>query len=250
MTSKTKVVFKNYNPNQIMLLPPSLEELIEPNHPVRVVNRVIESIDAEALLRRYKGGGTSSYHPRMLLKVLIYSYLSNIYSSRKMENALKENIHFMWLSGMSRSDHNTLNRFRSERLKGAIKEIFAQVVLLLVDSGHVSLREIYVDGTKIESRANRYTFVWGNAIKTNKAKMAERLEAPWDHAQEVAKEELTNQEQTDFKEISAEKVRETIARIDEALKDKKVDKKTRQKLDYAREHWLEALKRYDERREI
>lgn len=250
MTSKTKVVFKNYNPNQIMLLPPSLEELIEPNHPVRVVNRVIESIDAEALLRRYKGGGTSSYHPRMLLKVLIYSYLSNIYSSRKMENALKENIHFMWLSGMSRPDHNTLNRFRSERLKGAIKEIFAQVVLLLVDSGHVSLREIYVDGTKIESRANRYTFVWGNAIKMNKAKMAERLEALWDHAQEVAKEELTNQEQTDFKEISAEKVRETIARIDEALKDKKVDKKTRQKLDYAREHWPEALKRYDERQEI
>jgi transposase len=233
-----------------MLLPPSLAELIEPNHPVQVVNRVIDSINADALFKQYKGGGTSSYHPRMLLKVLVYSYLSNIYSSRKMEAALKENIHFMWLSGMSRPDHNTLNRFRGERLKDVLKEIFAQVVLLLVDSGHISLQEVYIDGTKLESNANRYTFVWGNAIKTNKAKVAEQLKALWEYAQEVAKEELSNQEECDFKEINAEKVQETIARIDEALKEKKIDKKVKQKLGYARKHWPENLKRYDEQQAV
>jgi transposase len=67
----------------------------------------------------------------MLLKVMIYGYLCNIYSSRNMEAALKENIHFMWLSGMNRPDHNTLNRFRSERLKDVLKEIFAEVVMML-----------------------------------------------------------------------------------------------------------------------
>ena len=152
------VVFKDYNQNQLILLPPSLDELIEPNHPVRVVNQIIDRIDADTLLHQYKGGGSSSYHPRMLLKVLVYSYLCKIYSSRKMEFAIEENIHFMWLSGMNRPDHNTLNRFRSERLKDVLKEIFTQVVLLLFESGHESLQEIYVDSTKIESRANRYTF--------------------------------------------------------------------------------------------
>lgn len=250
MTSRTKVVFKDYIPNQKMLLPPSLEELIEPNQPVRVVNRVIDSINSDALFKQYKGGGTSSYHPRMLLKVLVYSYLSNVYSSRKMESALKENIHFMWLSGMNKPDHNTLNRFRSERLKNVLKEIFAQVVLLLVDSGHISLQQVYIDGTKIESKANRYTFVWGNAIKTNKAKMAEQLKALWDYTQDVAKEELKNQEEVDFKEINAEKVEETIARIDEALKEKKVDKKIKRKLGYARKHWPENLKKYEQQEDI
>ena len=66
-----------------MLLPPSLDDLIGENHPVRVVNKIIDSIDIRSLLRKYKGGGSSSYHPRMLLKILIYSYVNNIYSSRK-----------------------------------------------------------------------------------------------------------------------------------------------------------------------
>jgi transposase len=251
MKNRTKrVIFKDYNQNQIMLLPPSLEELIEPNHPVRVVNQIINTIDVDVLLRQYQGGGTSSYHPRMLLKVLIYSYLCNIFSSRKMEFALKENIHFMWLSGMSRPDHNTLNRFRSERLKDVLKEIFAQVVLLLVESGHVSLHEIYVDGTKIESRANRYTFVWGNAIKTSKARMAEQLKSLWEYTQIVAKEEMQNTESIDFAVIGAEKVKQTIDSIDQALKSKEVDPEVKKKLNYARKHWPENIKKYEEQEKI
>jgi transposase len=98
---------------------------------VRIVNEVIDRVDDTFLVKQYKGGGTSSYHLLMLLKVIIYGYLCNIYSSRNMEAALKENIHFMWLSGMNRPDRNTLNRFRSERLKDVLKEIFAEVVMML-----------------------------------------------------------------------------------------------------------------------
>lgn len=220
---RNRVVFKDYHQDQAMLLPPSLEELIAPNHPVRVVNQIINTIDVDNLLRQYKGGGTSSYHPRMLLKVLIYSYLCNVFSSRKMESALKENIQFMWLSGMSYPDHNTLNRFRSDRLKDVLKEIFAQVVLLLVESGHISLHEIYVDGTKIESKANRYTFVWGNAIKTSKIRIAQQLKSLWEYTQAVAREELLDTETIDFAEIGAEKVKQTIDAIDQALKGKDID---------------------------
>lgn len=135
---KANIKFKDYSPGQTMLLPPSLDEMIDANHPVRIVNRVIDQVEIDPLIEKFKGGGTSSYHPRMLLKVIVFAYLSNTYSSRRMEAALKENIYFMWISGMSQPDHNTLNRFRSERLKGVLKQVFGKVVELLVEQGLVT----------------------------------------------------------------------------------------------------------------
>jgi transposase len=250
MTSKSKVVFKDYTPNQIMLLPPSLEELIEESHPVRVVDQVIEQINIDRLVKSYKGGGTSSYHPRMLLKVMVYSYLRNIFSSRKIEEAVKQNIHFMWLAGMTTPDHNTINRFRGERLKKPLKKIFAQVVMLLAEEGLVSLETSYVDGTKIEANANRYSFVWGKAIKTNKEKMAKQLEDLWNYTQQIATEELKDTEPVTFEKIDAEKVKQTIEQIDEALKDKPISKKVKQKINYAKKNWKKNLEKYDEQEKI
>lgn len=250
MYRKSKVVFKNYTPNQILLLPPSIEEMIEANHPVRVVNQVIDSINLDALLKKYKSGGTSSYHPRMMLKILVYSYLSNVYSSRKMEAGLKENIHFMWLAGMSKPDHNTLNRFRSDRLKDVLKEVFAQVVKMLTESGHVSLQEVYTDGTKIEANANRYTFVWGNSIKSNKQKIENQLEELWQYAESVSKEELQDQTPTSFAPVDAATVKQTIDKIDQALEGKKVDKKVKQKLNYAKKNWPSTIDKYKEQEQI
>jgi len=149
---------------------------------------VIGGLDISNLIRTYKPGGTSVYHPKMLLKVLVYGYLCNIYSSRKLEQALKENVHFMWLSAMNRPDHNTLNRFRSERLKGELKDIFAQIVVYLGKEGLVSLQTVFTDGTKIEANANRYTFVWGKAIKKNEERIESQLEELWNYTQEIAKE--------------------------------------------------------------
>ena len=84
-----KIVFKELTSNQNVLFPVSLSEKIAPNHPVRVVNSVVDALDISCLLWAYKGGGTSSYHPRMMLKVLFYAYLTNIYSCRKIEKALR-----------------------------------------------------------------------------------------------------------------------------------------------------------------
>ncbi len=154
-----------------MMLPPSLEELIDKNHPVRIVNQIIERIDIDPLLSKFKGGGTSSYHPRMLLKVLIYAYVNNTYSSRRMEAALKENIHFMWLAGMNKPDHNTINRFRSDRLKDVLKTVFGKVVELLVEAGHLDLKEIYTDGTKLEGASQSLHLCMGQCHQHSKARM-------------------------------------------------------------------------------
>lgn len=245
-----KVVFKSYMPNQVMMLPPSLEELITESHPVRIVNQVIDRINIDPLLKKFKGGGTSSYHPRMLLKVLVYSYLNNTYSSRRMEAALKENIHFMWLSGMSKPDHNTINRFRSERLKDVLKTVFGKVVELLAQAGHLSLKEVFTDGTKIEAQANRYTFVWGNAIKTSKAKMEEQLKELWAYAEQVAAEELKDEAPESFAPVSAARVKSTIEKIDQALEGKPVSKKVKQKIQYAKKNWPENVKRYGQHQKI
>jgi len=243
----TAPVFKPYDPDQLQLLPPSLDELITENHPARIVKKVIDEIDIRPINRKYKGGGASSYHPRMLLKVLVYGYLTNTYSSRKLEEQVRQNIHFMWLSGMKTPDHNTINRFRSEKLSSILKQIFSQIVLLLAQEGIVSLKEaVFTDGTKIESAANRYTFVWGKSIKTSKERIQSQLDALWNYAQGVAAEELKDASPSEFDQINADQVRNTIAKIDQALGEKDVDKKVKQKLNYARKNWPENLERYAE----
>lgn len=241
-----KVAFKANYQNQGMLLPPDLNDLIPPNHPVRVVHLVLERVDISQLVQQYKPGGTSSYHPRMLLKVLVYAYINNIYSSRKIEEAVSQNIHFMWLAGMSKPDHNTINRFRGQRLQKSLQPIFTQVVLLLCEEGLLSIKDLYTDGTKIEANANRYTFVWGNSIKHNREKIKQQLNELWQYAQTLAATELDDDnDPSGFDKIPAEKVDQIVDNINAALKDKEVDKGIRQKLNYAKKNWPAALDKYD-----
>jgi transposase len=244
------VVFKTNHQHQMMAFPPSLDELVASDHPVRVVHEVLERIDITALLQQYKPGGASSYHPRMLLKTLVYAYINNIYSSRKIEEALRESIYFMWLTGMSKPDHNTINRFRGTRLQKTLQPIFTQVVMLLCEEGLLSLRDLYVDGTKIEANANRYTFVWAKGIQTNKEKIREQINEMWKYAQSVAASELDDTEPPGFKKIEKEKMIATVETINNVLKEKKIDSKVRQKLNYARKHWPAMLDKYDEQEKI
>ena len=239
-------IFKPYHQDQLYLLSPSIEEMIEKNHPIRIVNEVIERINIKPLVKLYKGGGTSSYNPKMLLKVLVYAYLRNIYSSRKIEEMLKENIHMMWISGMNKPDHHTINRFRSERLKKVLEEIFSQIVELLIDAGALSIKEIYIDGTKIEANANKYTFVWSKAIKKNKERMKSQLKELWEYSQKIAEEEEQEEDEEDFDEIDPDKIEKTIKKIDKVLKDKPANKKVKQKLNYAKKNWPKNLKKYEE----
>ena len=154
------------------------------------------------------------------------------------------------LHWMSTPDHNTINRFRGERLNGVLKQVFGKVVELLVAEGLVNLKEVYTDGTKIESKANRYTFVWGKAIKTNKERIRKQLEELWDYTQQIAQQELQDTTPTTFEQIDSQKVADTISKINEALKDKPVSKKVSQKLKYAAKNWPGNLEKYDNQEKI
>src|SRR5438105_8958864 len=244
------VVFKANHQNQGMLLPPDLNDLITTNHPVRVVNDVLDKVDITSLLHQYKPGGTSSYHPRMLLKVVIYAYINNVYSSRKIEEAVSQNINYMWLSGMSKPDHNTINRFRGKRLQATVKPIFNQVVLLLCEEGLLNIKDLYTDGTKIEANANRYTFVWGKAIKTSRERIKQQLHDLWQYAQSVAASEMDDTDPSGFDKIDAAKLNQTVEAINNVLKDKAVSKEVRQKLSYAKKNWPAALDKYERQEKI
>ncbi len=172
-----RVTFKPYTMQQPSLLPPSLEELIAADHLVRVVNRTIEALDLQPLLARYKGGGTSSYHPQMMLKVLVYAYTQRIYSSRQIAKALRENIHFMWLSGRNQPDFRTLNDFRSKTMKPIVDQVFGAVVEYLVEEGYVQLEHYFLDGTKIEANANKHKVVWAKRNKHQQERWHEKIQA-------------------------------------------------------------------------
>lgn len=169
-----KLSIKSENQQQMMLLPPSYEELVPKCHPVRVINSVINSIDIGQITKSYRGGGNSCFNPRTMLKILIFSYLNNIHSSRKIEQQLKENVLYMWLGGCIKPDFRTINYFRGKRLKDSFQDIFTQVVELLHKHGFVSLDTQYIDGTKIESMANKYTFVWRGSVEKNDTRLKEK----------------------------------------------------------------------------
>lgn len=187
-----KVIFKSYKENDSLLLPPSLGDLVPQTHPARIVSRVIDHLDISSIESKYKGGGTSCYNPRMLIKILVYSYMCNTFSGRKIERQLKENIIYMWLSGYSTPDFRTLNLFRSQRLNGDFESIFAQVVELIHREGLVTLDVQYIDGTKIESVANKYTFVWKGAVDTYDERLKTKVDAVLRQAEDEFQRRVDN----------------------------------------------------------
>jgi transposase len=229
---KGTIYVKEYNQGQLMLLPPDLQELISASHPVRLVSAMVDKLDLSPLYASLDGGGAPIFHPKMMLKVILYAYMTNIYSSRRMEAALQENIHFMWLAGMNRPDHNTLNRFRSHRSAAALKPIFAQVVHLLADQGVLSLKEAFVDGTKLEANAGRYTFVWAKSVHRHTEGIKEKINDIWKQAQAVAKQEHAERHipRPDIADISPEKIAETIERIQTELQGKTVPAELKKKI--------------------
>ena len=108
-----KIHFRDYNPKQTLLFPQRLDKDIAENDLVRVVDTVIDNLKLENFRKLYKERGRSPYHPKMMLKAVIYGYMNNLYSCRKIESALKRDVHFIWLAGYEQPDFNTINRFRN-----------------------------------------------------------------------------------------------------------------------------------------
>ena len=259
---ETHPVFKPYVMNQAALLPPSYEELIPENHLVRIVNEAVEKIDLNPLLLQYKGGGTSSYHPKMLLKVLVYAYAEKTYSSRRIAKALRENIHYMWISGGSRPDFRTLNNFRSSRMKGVIEDVFSAVVENLMATGHVKLENYFVDGTKIEANANKHKVIWEKQRERNHRKVKEqikgllkRIEAENEAEQEkYGDKDLEELGGSGDDDVNSEELKRKIAAVNERLRNQSMPKKKmrsiRQAVKKLESDCMERLEKYEEQTKI
>ncbi|MGL5639709.1 MAG: IS1182 family transposase [Cetobacterium sp.] len=215
------ITFKNYNKSQLAL-PVELEVFIPDNHIVRIVDQIVDSIDISPLLELYKGGGSSAYHPKMLLKVIIYAYTQRIYSGRVIAKNLRENIYFMWISAKNTPNFRTINNFRSKHLKNEIDTIFANVTALLYESGHIKLENCFVDGTKIEANANKYSFVWKKSRDRYNENLRNKINANLEEISNALKNEEEEYQDKDLEEVEAEaitpeKLKEVAKKIDESL---------------------------------
>ena len=170
-------VFKQNNQGEILLFPPRLDENIEEQHLVRVINSIVDKMDLSHLFSTYKGGGTSSFCPRMLLKVLLYAYCLKIYTGRKIANALKYDITFMWLSGNQTPNFRTINNFRSGRLKESIEDIFKSVLEFMFQEGYIRFDEYYCDGTTLIADANKHKVIWRKYLEHYRQYIESRIES-------------------------------------------------------------------------
>jgi len=182
--------FKEYNPHQLLLLPPSLDDWLPQEHLARFLSDTVDALDLKKFLRRYRdnGQGGAAYNPLMMLKILLYAYCVGLSSSRKIAQALIDDVAFRWLAAGNRPDFRTVATFRRQHLED-LKPVFLQVLLLCKQAGLVKCGIVALDGTKVQANAaldrNR---TWEKLTEQEKALMDE-IESMLKRAETTDKEE-------------------------------------------------------------
>ena len=180
--------FKEYHQGQMMLMPPSLEEKVAHDHLARYISQVVDELDTSKIEAGYSELGCPGYHPKMLIKLLLYGYSTGVRSSRRIQRASREDVVFMWLAGMQEPDFRTISDFRKDRLKD-IKDIFRQVLEICYELGMVRCGKVSIDGTKIEANSSRYKLTYRKTLEKSKAKYEEKVEEILKEAERVDEEE-------------------------------------------------------------
>jgi len=152
--------------------------MIPADDSVRLLDAVFERMDYTKLYAAYSRIGRNETSPKNLFKVLVYGGMNKNHATRGIEQACRRDVNFMYLLGREPApDHSTIARFRSERLTGVIDDLFDQFIRLLADMGELSLESVFIDGTKLEANANRYSFVWKKTTQKNEVKMQEKMKS-------------------------------------------------------------------------
>ncbi|WML31739.1 IS1182 family transposase [Neobacillus sp. OS1-32] len=260
--------FKPYDNRQIQVIY-DIEALIPENHPARVVDEMVEAVPDEQLFSHYKGGGRSSFHPKMMLKIILFAYSQKTYSCRGIEKLITENIPAMWLAAMQKPDFRTINEFRGERMKVLMDELFEAMILKLMEEKYITMENYFLDGTKMEADANKYSFVWKKSTAKFEAQLKEKIKETLQHIHELTQieagmEEKKSEQNTEINEQDLEAVAKEIEEKVEALTeeieketDTKIRKEKRQErskwkkpLKLIRENFLPRLAKYKEQNEI
>jgi len=253
------LVFQPYTNRQSMMIP-DIESFIPEHHVARLVDEMVESIPDKLLFSHYVGGGRAPYHPKLLLKVILYAYTQKIYSSRSMKRMVEENLPAMWLAGMQTPDHRTINDFRGVRMPAIMEELFEQFLLQLVEQEFVDLEYMFIDGTKIEANANKYSFVWGKALANHDQKLRDKIQSLIRDVRAVTTEELREDNLEEQLTKTVEQLTEEVQSLEsryEQASDKEERKQLRMEKSKRQKHiktietdYLPRLARYEAQREI
>lgn len=168
--------------------PQSLEEMIVPDHLARLISHSVDHMDISGIERLYSEYGQHAYHPRMLLKVLIYGYASGIRSSRKLADKLHEDIVFMWLTASQYPDFRTIADFRKEKLAD-FKSLFEQVLSTSMDIGLIRVGTISLDGSKILASASKNKMQYRKQLLKRKINLKEKIDQIIKEADDLDAEE-------------------------------------------------------------
>lgn len=170
--------FRQVDRETAFLLPPSVDEWLPERHLARFVVEMIEQLDLSAMVKAYRGSGSASYHPSMLLGLLVYGYATGVFSSRKLERASYDSVAFRFIAANDHPDHDTIAAFR-RRFLAEIEGLFVQVLLLAREAGMLKLGTVALDGSKLHANASRHSAMsWEHACKLEgqlKAEVAELM---------------------------------------------------------------------------
>ena len=260
--------FIPYNNRQIQVIL-DLEALISEQHVARVVDEMVESIPDQQLFSHYKGGGRSSFHPKMMLKIILFGYSQKVYSSRGIAALLSDNIPAMWLAAMQKPDHRTINEFRGERMQVLMDELFETMIIKLIDENYITFESYFLDGTKIEAYANKFSFVWKKSTSKFEAKLKEKIKETLQHIHqltqlEVDMEEIDIEQHKEMTEQNLEKIAnqldEKVEKLNKEVEQEpntKIRKEKRQKrnewkkhVKLIREDFLPRLAKYKEQNKL
>jgi len=228
-------MFKNYNMDQVVL-PLDMEMKLDKNDIAYAVNELTESIPEEAFAGFLRATGCPAYHPRMMLKIILCAYTQSVFSGRKIEGLLKDSVRMMWLAQGYEPSYRTINRFRVHpEVKELLRQCFVQFRCKLVEEKQIEEEAIFIDGTKLEANANKYTFVWRKSVERYSAGLVERSNRMYEELLEkkiIPEIERESSDELSEQELSSiiESLNETVQIYDEkieASEDTAVRKKLR-----------------------
>jgi transposase len=205
------------------LMPPSVEEWLPQRHLARFVAEVVERLDLRAMSGAYRGSGSASYHPAVLLSLLVYGYATGVFSSRKLERATYDSVAFRFIAANDHPDHDTIAMFRRRFLE-EIAALFVEVLQLAHEMGVLRMGTVALDGTKIHANASRHSALSyehaGEIEKQLKAEVVELLAKAEAADQADVPDGMSIPEELARRETRLEKIAEARARIEARAKER------------------------------
>ena len=224
------ISYRPYEPQQEMLLPASLQDWLPKGHLAYFISDTVDALDLSAFYARYAGGGARNqpFHPVMMVKVLVYGYATGVFSSRKIERRLHEDLAFRMLGAGNFPKHRTIRDFRALHLK-ELSQLFVQVVKLAREMGLVKLGTVAIDGTKIKANASRHKAMSYERMQQAETELKAQIDALLERAKnadaaEADEPELDIPAEIERREVRLKAIAEARERLEQRQRDADIER--------------------------